>query len=400
MRLLAVLTPSPVPLGLLLAEDDPEQGLRAKAAGTLRAEAARMLAPLLGDPVAVGDAVAALRRYSLVAPAGDGLIHVHRLAQVVTRAQLTDQEVEEWQRAAAALVEAVIPADGQLPCAWPVCALLLPHARAVLPLTSPGIWRLAQSLGSSGNYAAAQDLFVLIAAAHLDSADYGPEHPATLSAFYELAVWTGEAGEAAGARDQYNALLPIRERVLGPEHWDTLITRNQLARQTGEAGDVVEARDQLALLLPVDERVLGPEHSETLTAQGNLAYWTGEAGDAAGARDLFAVLLPIQERVLGCAHPSTLTARCSLAYWTGEAGDAAGARDQFAALLPVQERVLGSTHPSTLIARARLARWIGRAGDAAGARDQFAALLPLTEQVLGAAHPSAVIARASLAYWT
>ena len=92
MRLLAVLTPSPVPLGLLLAEDDPEQGLKAKATGTLGAGA-------------------------LVAPAGDGLIHVHRLAQAVTRAQLTDREVDEWQHAAAALVEAVIPADGQLPCA-------------------------------------------------------------------------------------------------------------------------------------------------------------------------------------------------------------------------------------------------------------------------------------------
>jgi hypothetical protein len=399
MRLLAVLTPNPVPLGPLLAEDDPEHGLRAKTAGSLRSEAARMLGLVLGDPVAVGDAVAALRRYSLVAPAGNGLIHVHRLAQVVTRAQLTDREADEWRQAAAALVEAVIPADAQLPCAWPICALLLPHARAVLSLTSPGIWRVAQSLGYSGNYAAAQDLFVSIAAAHLDSGDYGPEHPVTLAAFYELAFWTGEAGDAAGARDQYYALLPIRERVLGPEHWHTLITRNQLARQTGEAGDVAGARDQLAVLLPVDERVLGAEHPETLTARGNLAYWTGETGDAAGARDQFATLLPVRERISGPEHPETLAARCSLAYWTGEAGDAAGARDQFAVLLPIQERVLGATHPRTLSARCSLAYWTGEAGDAAGARDQFAVLLPLTERVVGPAHPSTLIARASLARW-
>ena len=71
---------------------------------------------------------------------------------------------------------------------------------------------------------------------------------------------TGEAGDAAGARDQLAALLPIRERVLGPEHPDTLTTRNQLARWTGEAGDAAGARDQLAALLPIRERVLGPEH--------------------------------------------------------------------------------------------------------------------------------------------
>ena len=32
-----------------------------------------------------------------------------------------------------------------------------------------------------------------------------------------LAYWTGQAGDAAGARNQYAALLPIEERILGPE---------------------------------------------------------------------------------------------------------------------------------------------------------------------------------------
>jgi hypothetical protein len=37
--------------------------------------------------------------------------------------------------------------------------------------------------------------------------------------------------------------MPIREQVLGPEHPDTLITRGSLARCTGEAGDAAGARD-------------------------------------------------------------------------------------------------------------------------------------------------------------
>jgi len=37
-----------------------------------------------------------------------------------------------------------------------------------------------------------------------------------------LALWTGEAGDAASARDQFIALLSIRGRVLGAEHRDTL----------------------------------------------------------------------------------------------------------------------------------------------------------------------------------
>ena len=392
LRLLAFLAPEPVPLDLLLAGQEAAEQLGAEIAGAV--------GPLLGDPLAAADAVAALRRYSLAGAAGDGLVQVHRLVQAVTRAQLTADQAGQWQQAAAALVEAAIPADGQLPSAWRACALLLPHARAVLDLTSTGIWQAAQALGSSGSYPAARDLFTLIANAHQDSQDYGPEHRDTLAARANLASWTGEAGDAAGARDQYAALLPVRERVSGPEHPETLTTRANLAYYTGLAGDAAGARDQYAALLPVREQVSGAEHPNTLAVRGNLARWTGQAGDTAGARDQFAALLPVHERVSGAEHPNTLTTRANLAYWTGEAGDAAGARDQYAALLPVRERVLGAEHPNTLTTRHHLASWTGAAGDAAGARDQFAALLPVREQVSGPEHPETLTTRANLTYWT
>ena len=56
------------------------------------------------------------------------------------------------------------------------------------------------------------------------------------------------------------ALLPVLERVLGPEHPDTSGLRDEFARWTGEAGDAAAARDQYAALLPIRERVQGPEH--------------------------------------------------------------------------------------------------------------------------------------------
>jgi Domain of unknown function (DUF4062)/Tetratricopeptide repeat len=392
VRLLAFLAPEPVPLAVLLAGDG--------AAGRLSPEVAAAVGGLLGDPVAAGDAIAALRRYSLVTPAGDGLVLVHRLVQAITRAQLPAEEADWWGQAAAALVEAAVPADPRLPAAWPACAVLLPHARAVLDPTSHGIQEIARYLGFSGSYSAARDLYQLIADAHTGSDTYGPEHPDTLTARHNLAVWTGHAGDAAGARDQLAALLPVRERVSGAEHPHTLITRNQLAIWTGHAGDAAGARDQFAALLPVRERVSGAEHPDTLTTRHSLASFTGRAGDAAGARDQYAALLPVRERVQGPEHPGTLTTRHGLAYFTGEAGDAAGARDQFAAQLPIEERVLGAEHPDTLTTRANLAYYTGQAGDAAGARDQYAALLPVRERVQGPEHPDTLSARASLAYWT
>ena len=64
LRLLAFCAPEAVPVGLLLQS-------RPGLAGQLSPEVAGVLVPLLGDALAVKDAVAALRRYSLVRPAGD-----------------------------------------------------------------------------------------------------------------------------------------------------------------------------------------------------------------------------------------------------------------------------------------------------------------------------------------
>ena len=109
------------------------------------------------------------------------------------------------------------------------------------------------------------------------SGSWAEQNPDTLTARGNLARWTGEAGDAAGARDQFAALLPIQERVLGAEHPGTLAVRGDLARWTGEAGDAAGARDQLAALLPIIGRVLRPEHPETLVTRHELAIWTEEA---------------------------------------------------------------------------------------------------------------------------
>ncbi len=386
LRLLSFMAPEPVPLTLLFAAD--------RVVASLPGPVTEAVATMLGDPVAMGDAVTALRRYSLVTPAGPGLVLVHRLVQAVARAQLTADESELWEQAAASLVEAAVPDQPRLPAAWPACAALLPHARAVLHPASDGMSQIAGYLGSSGSYTAARDLFQLITDARMEDDAHGPGHPGTLDARHQLAYWTGRAGDATTARDQCAALLP-------PASGSWRRTSQHLghpARRPGRGG--AGARDQFAALLPIRERVLGPEHPDTLTTRGNLARRIGVAGDAAGARDQFAALLPIRERVLGPEHPDTLTTRANLGYFTGAAGDAAGARDQFAALLPIRERVLGPEHPYTLAARADLARWTGVAGDAAGAGDQFAALLPLYERVHGARHPHTLDTRHELTRWS
>ena len=390
LRLLAFCAPEAIPLRLMLQSPG-------RLTGQLGPAVAPMLAPLLADRLAGDEAIAALRRYSLIGRV-NGSVSVHGLVQAVTVAQMPAELAREWRQAAAVLIEAAIPADTKSPDTWPVCVALLPHARKVLAYHSVGMARIASYLGHSGSPMAARNLQSEIAEARAQV--LGPEDPETLTARASLAHWTGQAGDAAGARDQFAELLPIRERVLGPEHPDTLMTRASVADWTGEAGDPGRARDEFAGLLPAIERVFGPEHPETLIARASLARWTGQAGDPAGARDQFTELLPVIEYLLGPEHSDTLAARHNLAQWTGQTGDAAGARDQFTALLPMTERIFGPRHPVTLRARVGLAWWMGQTGDAAGAGDQFTALLPIIEQAFGIEHPEVLAARHNLAQWT
>jgi tetratricopeptide (TPR) repeat protein len=395
LRLLACCAPEAIPLRALL---QPRPGLAGRFGGEVA-----VLAGLLEDPLAAGDAVAALRRYSLVTPAADGSVLVHRLVQNVMLDQMLADLAGQWRQAAAALIEAAIPADTGLPDTWPVCVTLLPHVKAALAYDSAGMARIANYLGSSGSYAAARDLYREILDAQKDAQEpvLDPEGRDHIRAVrFELGRWTRHAGDPAAAKEQFDALLPEFERDLGPEHPDTLRTRGWLADLTGDVGDPAAARDLFAALLPVDERVLGPEHEETLAACRNLATWTGEAGDPAGARDQYAVRLPVEKRVLGPKHQATLITCANHARWTGEAGDPAAARDLLGALLPVFQDVFGSEHPRTLIARHQLARWTGQAGDPAAARDQYAALLPVHERILGQEHPHTLATWSGLAHWT
>jgi hypothetical protein len=364
-----------------------------------------LLTPVFGaDPGVAGPnlaaSVALITEYALAVPDVAGAtLSMHRLTQRVIHDDLAaDGHLVDVVARAAGLIETAVPSDPRVREAWPFCAVLLPHALAVLDPLSRSMWQLAQYPGTSGDYTTAIAVWTTLSAAYLEAV--GPEHPETLTVMGNLARWIGSTGEVVTARDQFKALLPVMERVLGPEHPETLGARSHIAFWTGQAGEVEAARDQFAALLPVMESVLGPEHPATLTDRANFAFFTGTTGHFAVARDLYATLLPVRERVSGADHPDTLAVRTNLARWTGDAGDAVAARDMYTALVPVWERVSGAEHPDTLVARANLAYYTGRAGNAEAARSLCAALQPVMERVLGPEHPDTLTNRGNVARWT
>lgn len=186
-------------------------------------------------------------------------------------------------------------------------------------------------------------------------------------------------------RDGSRASVDELTRSCGLDAPETLEARGSLAWWTGEAGDAAGARDLAAAWAADTARVCGPDDPEVLGARGEHAHWTGEAGDPATARDLLAALVDEHTRLLEeRATPAdvfeplrgpTLYWRVRHAYWTGMAGDPAAARDLYAELLPDMISLHGPRHGNTVDAYIEAARWIGEAGDPATARDLYAKLI-------------------------
>ena len=87
LRLLAFCAPETVPLRLLLQS-------RPSLTGQLGEDVAPVLAPLLEDELAAGDAIVALRRYSLISPPADGSVFRSSLRTTCERRDETARVVQ------------------------------------------------------------------------------------------------------------------------------------------------------------------------------------------------------------------------------------------------------------------------------------------------------------------
>jgi hypothetical protein len=76
-----------------------------------------------------------------------------------------------------------------------------------------------------------------------------------------------------------NDSVPTTTTAIRPQiRMSTGDQRARLARSAGEAGDAAGARDQFAALLPVFVQVRGPEHPSTENTRASLDRWTRRSG--------------------------------------------------------------------------------------------------------------------------
>jgi tetratricopeptide (TPR) repeat protein len=353
----------PVAVGLLnlvafLGPDDLPQPLVAANAHRLP----EPLSPAAGDPLALADAIAALRRYSLVRVIGDGLF-VHRLLQTVVRANLDTCSERAWAVAAIQLLRADFPDLSTKVSTWTECQRLLPHALAVanhgqdLDVEREAcLWLLnkaAMYLWSRGQYRQAHTLIEQALAGRRRL--LGDDHPDTLQSTNNLALTRRSVGDPQGALQAHEQALAGRRRVLGDDHPDTLGSINDLAETLRILGNPKGALQLFEQALAVRRQVMGDDHPDTLHSTNNLALTREALGDLEGARQLHEQTLAGRRQILGDDDPSTLTSMNNLAETRRALGDLDGARQLHEETLTARRRVLGDDHPNTLASMNNLA---------------------------------------------
>jgi tetratricopeptide (TPR) repeat protein len=387
-------------LAAFLAPDDLPQPLLT----TYHDQLLEPLTTAAGDALALGDAVAALRRYSVVRVVADG-IYVHRLLQTVVRAALSSENERAWTAAAVRLLGAGFPLEGDEVRTWPECQRLLPHAMAVTehghrlevePQTRTWLLnKAAYYLWSRGQYRQAREL--LERSLTVRRRVLGDDHPDTLSSMNSLAATRRSLGDLQGALELHEQTLAGRRRVLGDDHPDSLISMSNLAVALADAGDLQAARDLQQQTLTARRRVLGDDHPATLISMNSLAATLRYLGDLQAARDLQQQTLIARQRILCDDHPNTLTSMNNLALIFHALGDLQGACQLQEQTLASLRRVLGDDHPNTLKSMSNLAETRRALGDLQGARELHEQTLAGLRRVLGEDHPDTLTSMNNLA---
>lgn len=341
----------------------------------------------------VRDALSCLHRFNLITYDPDSpnrTVRVHALVQRAVYDRLGRHALPKAARAAA---NALLQAWPTIACDTDRAAVMRANTMALRANAEAHLWhreaqavlfRAGQSLGESGQSAAARDYFQKL----VDSArwDLRCDNPAIRQARTSYGHWRGEAGDPAGALAIYDQELRDAQRKYGRTHPFTLTVHRRRARWRADANDPGGAFKEMTELVKEFCRVFGPDHPETLYARNMLARCRAAAGDPRGAGDEMALLVNDFIRVLGPDHPDTLSARNNLAGMYGKADNPLDAVAAFTPLLDDLIRVLGPDDPRTLRTRNNLSRCRTEAGDPAGAIPDFERLIDDCGRVLGPDH--------------
>jgi tetratricopeptide (TPR) repeat protein len=358
---------------------------------------------LVGDPFAVDEAVAAVRRYGLVKVSEHALV-MHRLLQQVIRDRLDRDQQAARTAAAIRLIRGVFPTNSADPGTWSVYAQLLPHALAVTSHAQmldiepdATAWLLTQAglyLWQRGDLQQAHAL--LERALAIREEHLGANHPDIAQSLNDLGLVLHDQGAYDQARVLHERALAIRESQLGPDHLDTAQSLNNLGRTLRYQGDLDRAQTAHERALAIRQASLG-NHQDTAWSLSDLGLVLFDRGDLDGARALDEQALPIFETSLGPDHPGTAHCVSRLATTLTRQGNLDRALPLHERSLAIREAHRGLDHPDTAHSLTNFGRALAARGDLDRARTMLERAVAIREARLGENNPDTAHALDDLA---
>ncbi len=372
-----------------LAPDDIPRDIFSAAAGQLPAD----LSEAASDPLAFEDAVAALRRYSLIRATEDSL-SVHRLVQAVVRQRLRGDAVPEWAAAAVRLLHSVFPENSEDVSTWPSCSRLLPHALAATDHaeelgaqpdeTSWVLDRVACYLKGRAQFTAAKRCFER--AVSISTASRGPHDPALSVHLMHLGSTLRELGDLSAAEGTYRKALAIAESAHGPGDLLVADILQRIGRLLRILGRLQEARAALERALSIAEAAYGPDHSAAGATLSQLGRVLALMGELTGAEACFRRALAIAESSFGAGHPKVAGPLSDLGRVISQLGRGEEAKQHFERALAIAEAAYGPNHPKVSAILDDLGKVLRQLGRPAESRDKHEAALAIDEQAYGPDH--------------
>jgi serine/threonine protein kinase/tetratricopeptide (TPR) repeat protein len=227
----------------------------------------------------------------------------------------------------------------------------------------------------------------------------GEEHPDTLLAIGNLAVFLKAVGKRKEAEAHHREALEKSRRVRGDDDPETLVCIANLGVLLLETGQLNEAERYAREALERRRRVLGEDDPDTLRSMNDWATLLKEQGKLSEAESFYRDVLAKRRRVLGEEHPHTLASVNDLAVLLRSQGKLDEAVTYFREVTDKRRRILGDTHPSTLTSIQNLGAVLDSTGKSEEAEALMREALEKRRRLLGADHESTLTTLGNLAVW-
>lgn len=382
----------------------------------------KTLTKTLSNTTKVNDAVATLKRYSLIEEREDSL-WLHPMVQELTRSWLEADASEEenedrlelierlrytrlemrdphvWIRAVLGYMKDVFPENCQNSDTWKECGLFLPHVLSVArhaerleaaPSDTAEIWRRTGAyLYERAEYRRAANAYERAIRFHVKA--HGKRHKALSRLYKELAHVHQARSDLHRARSDYEAALAIDRAVLGKAHEEIATTLYNLGNILMRLGDLAGARQQYLRALEMDKKVRGADHADVGRDYTSLGLVSQELGDLTAAWEYYRNALEICEAYYGSKHPRVSAAVKNLGGLYQKMGDLAKAKESYKRAMEIDTEIHGEHHPDVAQDHNNLGLVLQGLGFVDEALESYKRALAIDNAVYGSKHPKVAI---------